>query len=236
MARLIDAADNEFVISNPKSGATELLQDLRLISDLVVVFVAAALGALFFSQVMGLPSAIGYIAGGSLVGPGGLKLVGELVQVATLAQLGVLLPLFSRGAELAAAAKAAERNVGGGDGLGLGLGLGHLCGTSDSVYGSGVSTSLPSRSLLFGFRRRRRGGGGRRRRGGGSGDWRRAALSGVGGASALATFSALLAPTLGATPPVVGPTRDFIKNFCLDVPLLTQRIPQHQYHRVLTHP
>ena len=36
-------------------------------------------------------------------GGGGGGLVDELVQVATLAQLGVLLPLFSRGAELAAA-------------------------------------------------------------------------------------------------------------------------------------
>ena len=80
VARLIDAADNEFVMSNPKSGATELQQDLRLISDLVVVLVSAAIGALLFTKFLGLPSAVGYIAAGSLVGPGGFKLVDELVQ------------------------------------------------------------------------------------------------------------------------------------------------------------
>jgi len=38
--RLVDASDNEFVISNPKSGTMELQQDPRLISDLVIIFVS----------------------------------------------------------------------------------------------------------------------------------------------------------------------------------------------------
>ena len=36
--RLVDSSDNEFVISNPKSGTMELQQDLRLIQDLVILF------------------------------------------------------------------------------------------------------------------------------------------------------------------------------------------------------
>ena len=40
VARLVDAGKNQYVISNPKSGAYEMQQDLRLIGDLVVVFVA----------------------------------------------------------------------------------------------------------------------------------------------------------------------------------------------------
>ena len=128
---------------------------------------------------------------GSAVGPGGLGLVDELVQVSTLAQLGVLLPLFSRGAELAAAAAATAEAAAagatrGGDGGGGGGGWGG--GGSDGGVGGGGGGG---------------GGGGRGGGGGlGAGGWRRQALSGAAGAAALAAFSAALAPPLGATPPV----------------------------------
>lgn len=78
--RLVDSSDNEFVISNPKSGTMELQQDLRLISDLVIILVSAAVGALAFT-LMGQPLITGYLVSGSLVGPGGMGLVVELVQV-----------------------------------------------------------------------------------------------------------------------------------------------------------
>ena len=81
--RLVDAKDNEFVISNPKSGTMELQQDLRLIRDLVVVLVAAAIGAVAFTM-MGQPLITGYLVAGAAVGPGGLGLVVELVQVRLL--------------------------------------------------------------------------------------------------------------------------------------------------------
>ena len=50
VARLIDAEDNEYVISNPKKGSMELQQDLRFISDLVVLIVASAIGGLIFAS------------------------------------------------------------------------------------------------------------------------------------------------------------------------------------------
>ncbi len=78
--RLVDSSDNEFVISNPKSGTMELQQDLRLISDLVIILVSAAVGALAFT-LMGQPIITGYLIAGSFVGPGGMGLVVELVQV-----------------------------------------------------------------------------------------------------------------------------------------------------------
>jgi len=78
--RLVDSSDNEFVISNPKSGTMELQQDLRLISDLVIILVSAAIGALAFT-LMGQPLITGYLIAGSFVGPGGMGLVVELVQV-----------------------------------------------------------------------------------------------------------------------------------------------------------
>ena len=96
--RLVDAKDNEFVISNPKSGTMELQQDLRLIRDLVVVLVAAAIGAVAFTM-MGQPLITGYLVAGAAVGPGGLGLVVELVQVETLAQFGIIFLLFGASSE-----------------------------------------------------------------------------------------------------------------------------------------
>ena len=81
--RLVDSSDNEFVISNPKSGTMELQQDLRLISDLVIILVSAAIGALVFT-LMGQPLITGYLIAGSFVGPGGMGLVVELVQVSDI--------------------------------------------------------------------------------------------------------------------------------------------------------
>lgn len=120
--RLVDSSDNEFVISNPRSGTMELQQDLRLISDLVIILVSAAIGALAFT-LMGQPLITGYLIAGSFVGPGGMGLVVELVQasfkfytrpcfsvslflkscthmqVETLAQFGIIFLLFALGVE-----------------------------------------------------------------------------------------------------------------------------------------
>ena len=82
--RLVDSSDNEFVISNPKSGTMELQQDLRLIQDLVILFCSAAFGSTLFC-LLGQPVITGYLLAGSLIGPGGLGLIVELVQVETLA-------------------------------------------------------------------------------------------------------------------------------------------------------
>ena len=76
----------------------ELQQDLRLIRDLVVVLVAAAIGAVAFTM-MGQPLITGYLVAGAAVGPGGLGLVVELVQVETLAQFGIIFLLFGASSE-----------------------------------------------------------------------------------------------------------------------------------------
>ena len=103
--RIMDAKDNEFVVSSTKASAHDLSTDMRLIVDLVEVYVAAAVGAFVFVHLLGHPPFGGVVLAGMCVGPSGLDVVGEIVQVTTLAQLGVLLPLFARSAELAAAAR-----------------------------------------------------------------------------------------------------------------------------------
>jgi len=69
-----------------------------LIVDLVTVLAAATLGGLLAAGLR-LPAILGYIVGGAAVGPGGLAWIRELIQVETLAQLGVALLLFVLGVE-----------------------------------------------------------------------------------------------------------------------------------------
>ncbi|CAM6082656.1 unnamed protein product [Calypogeia fissa] len=96
--RLIDREDNEYVISNPGKNRMMLQEDLTLISDIVMVLVAAALGGTICG-LFGQPVILGYLVAGMVVGPGGLHLVRELVQVETLAQFGVVFLLFVLGVE-----------------------------------------------------------------------------------------------------------------------------------------
>ncbi|XP_020592574.1 K(+) efflux antiporter 4-like [Phalaenopsis equestris] len=99
---LIDHKDNVFIISNPKSKYPILQLDLRLISDLVVVIVSATCGGIAFACV-GQPVITGYLLAGSLIGPGGLSFVSEMVQVETVAQFGVIFLLFALGLEFSTA-------------------------------------------------------------------------------------------------------------------------------------
>jgi monovalent cation:H+ antiporter-2, CPA2 family len=73
-------------------------EDFRLIVDLVLVLAAAAAGGLFAS-LLRQPVILGYLLGGMVVGPTGLGLIKELIQVETLAQFGVAFLLFALGVE-----------------------------------------------------------------------------------------------------------------------------------------
>jgi monovalent cation:H+ antiporter-2, CPA2 family len=73
-------------------------EDFRLIIDLVVVLAAAAGGGLL-AALLRQPVLLGYLVGGALVGPAGLGLVKELIQVETLAQFGAAFLLFALGVE-----------------------------------------------------------------------------------------------------------------------------------------
>ncbi|KAF6160368.1 hypothetical protein GIB67_019137 [Kingdonia uniflora] len=102
MTTLIDKKDNVFVMSNKKSKYPVLQVDLRLISDLVVVIVSATIGGITFSF-LGQPVIVGYLLAGSIIGPGGLNFISELVQVETVAQFGVVFLLFALGLEFSLA-------------------------------------------------------------------------------------------------------------------------------------
>ncbi len=75
-----------------------MLEDFRLIVDLVTVLAAAAAGGIL-AGLTGQPALLGYIVGGMIVGPAGLGSIKELIQVETLAQFGAAFLLFALGVE-----------------------------------------------------------------------------------------------------------------------------------------
>jgi monovalent cation:H+ antiporter-2, CPA2 family len=77
-------------------------EDFRLIVDLVTVLAAASFGGLLAAGLR-LPVILGYLLGGIVVGPTGLGLIKELIQVETLAQFGVAFLLFALGLEFSLA-------------------------------------------------------------------------------------------------------------------------------------
>ncbi|MCT7949384.1 cation:proton antiporter [Ancylothrix sp. C2] len=96
-------------------------EDFRLIVDLVTVLAAAAGGGILAS-LLKQPPILGYLVGGVLVGPTGLGLIKELIQVETLAQFGVAFLLFALGVEFSFAELKKVQGISlGGGGLQIAL-------------------------------------------------------------------------------------------------------------------
>ncbi len=91
-------------------------EDFRLIVDLVTVLAAAAAGGLV-AALLRQPILLGYLLGGIVVGPAGLGLIKELIQVETLAQLGVAFLLFALGVEFSLGELKKVRTIALGGGL-----------------------------------------------------------------------------------------------------------------------
>nr|XP_043608333.1 K(+) efflux antiporter 6-like [Erigeron canadensis] len=155
---LIDRKDNVFIISNFKSKYPVLQLDLRLISDLVVVIVSATCGGIAFACA-GQPVITGYLLAGSLVGPGGLDVVSELVQVETVAQFGVIFLLFALGLEFSVAKLKVVRAVAVLGGLLQSFLFMCICGITASLCGGkpsegvfvGVLLSMSSTAVVLKF-------------------------------------------------------------------------------------
>lgn len=108
--RIIDAQDNEYILSKPKDGTMGLTLDPQLIRDLTALITSStAMGMLL--EALKQPVINGYLIAGSIVGPGGLQLIKELVQIESLAQVGVQLLLFTLGLEFSLSKLKAVRAV-----------------------------------------------------------------------------------------------------------------------------
>jgi CPA2 family monovalent cation:H+ antiporter-2 len=73
--------------------------DTSFLVELLLLIALAAAGVALFERLR-LPSIVGFLSIGALVGPGGLGVVGEAERVTALAELGVVFLLFEIGLEL----------------------------------------------------------------------------------------------------------------------------------------
>ncbi|MFM8551101.1 MAG: cation:proton antiporter [Nitrospiraceae bacterium] len=85
------------------------MTDPTVLSELLLIFSVSILVVFAFHQFR-LPSIAGFLVAGALIGPYGLNLVSDLQQVNVLAEIGIVLLLFTIGMEFSAAhLKAARR-------------------------------------------------------------------------------------------------------------------------------
>lgn len=133
-------------------------EDFRLIVDLVTVLGIAAVGGLL-AALLRQPALLGYLLGGMIVGPAGLGLIKEVIQVETLAQFGVAFLLFALGVEfsLSELRKVQKISLGGG-GLqiiltvlvttAIALGVGWVTSASQGLF-LGSVLSLSSTAVVL---------------------------------------------------------------------------------------
>ena len=74
------------------------MPELHFLRDVLIIF-TVSIGVVFLFQKLRLPSIAGFLVAGTLVGPYGLNLVSEREQVEALAEVGVILLLFTIGLE-----------------------------------------------------------------------------------------------------------------------------------------
>ncbi|KAL0330712.1 UNVERIFIED_CONTAM: K(+) efflux antiporter 4 [Sesamum angustifolium] len=130
----------------------------KLISDLVVVIVSATGGGIAFACA-GQPVLTGYLLAGSIVGPGGLNVISEMVQVETVAQFGVIFLLFALGLEFSTTKLRVVRAVAVLGGLVQILLFMCLCGIIASLCGGrasegvfvGAFLSMSSTAVVYKF-------------------------------------------------------------------------------------
>jgi CPA2 family monovalent cation:H+ antiporter-2 len=74
------------------------MPQLEFLQDLVIIF-GLSIGVVLLFQRLHLPSIIGFLISGALLGPHGLNLIDDAAQVEVLAEVGVVLLLFTIGLE-----------------------------------------------------------------------------------------------------------------------------------------
>ncbi|KAA8493064.1 K(+) efflux antiporter 5 [Porphyridium purpureum] len=93
-----------------KDPRMSLQEDIVFIRDLMYTLAAAVVGGALVSYAK-QPSLIGFLVGGMMIGPGGLNAITELVEMETLASVGIALILFSLGIEFSMAEILAVKRV-----------------------------------------------------------------------------------------------------------------------------
>ena len=117
----------------------------NILRDVLIIF-TVSIGVVFLFQKLRLPSIAGFLVAGTLVGPHGLNLISDRDQVEVLAELGVILLLFTIGMEFSLAQFKDSRRV-----LLVG-GLIQVLGVVVLVTVGGLMIGLPpQKSIFWGF-------------------------------------------------------------------------------------
>ena len=74
------------------------MTDYGVLSNLLIIFTASIAVVFLFHQFR-LPSIAGFLVAGALIGPHGLNLISDIETVKILAEIGVVLLLFTIGIE-----------------------------------------------------------------------------------------------------------------------------------------
>ena len=86
------------------------MTDFTFLRDLLVIF-AVSIAVVFAFQQIRLPAVAGFLVAGAIIGPHGLNLVSDLEQVRVLAEIGVVLLLFTIGIEFSLPYLTASRGL-----------------------------------------------------------------------------------------------------------------------------
>jgi CPA2 family monovalent cation:H+ antiporter-2 len=86
------------------------MTEIEVLRDILVIF-SVSIGVVFLFQKLHLPSIAGFLVAGTLVGPYGLNLVSDVEQVQVLAEIGVILLLFTIGMEFSLTQIRTSRNL-----------------------------------------------------------------------------------------------------------------------------
>jgi monovalent cation:H+ antiporter-2, CPA2 family len=116
------------------------------LTELVIVF-AVALGVVLVLSRLRFPTITGFIVAGALIGPKGLSLVGDRTRIEALAEIGVVLLLFTIGLEFSLARlRRLWRVLALGGGLQVGLTVGAVTLIAVAAMGRSVE-----RGVFYGF-------------------------------------------------------------------------------------
>ena len=118
------------------------MADVKILTDLLVIF-GISIGVVFLFHKFRLPPIAGFLAAGALIGPHGLNLVSDIEQVKVMAEIGVVLLLFTIGVEFSLAHLAAARRL-----LLVGGPL-QVVGTLLLATIVGLAVGLPIQQALF---------------------------------------------------------------------------------------
>ncbi|MGM0556359.1 MAG: cation:proton antiporter [Myxococcota bacterium] len=118
------------------------MHDLHILAEFLMIFGVAIVVVWLFHRIK-LPSLVGFLAAGVLIGPGGLGLIGQRADIDLLAEIGVILLLFSIGLEFSLKDLIRIRK------LVLGAGGLQLTLTAGLVYGVASAFGYPTGQAIF---------------------------------------------------------------------------------------